>query len=105
LILKHLFVKFLGQQLSYLIIQDLALRKTIPSSLKDEVYESLRCCVCEILEKHSILFHGMVRRFEVNRYHIFSTVADELFEVRYFCDLIDFNDFCLTRFIYIPVIF
>lgn len=71
----------LGQQLSHLLIQELSLQNRIPSSYKDDVYESLASCVCDMLVKHSILFHGMVRRCQVTNYHIFCCIANEIFEV------------------------
>jgi len=70
-----------GQQLSLLLIQELSLQKSISGSYKDDVYESLASCICDMLLKHSILFNGMVRRCHVSHYHIFTCIANEIFEV------------------------
>jgi len=64
-----------------MVIQELVLGNLVPQSARDDVFEALSCCVCEILEKHSILFNGMLRRFEVTDYRVFSSIANELFEV------------------------
>lgn len=73
----------LAHELSCMVIQELALEAPLASSSssRDEVFESLCCCVCEILEKHSILFNGMLNRFEVSNYRVFTSIANELFEV------------------------
>ena len=72
---------YLGQQLAYLIIQELGLNRRIRSGHGDQVFESLYSCVSEILDKHTLLFNGMTRRIEVTHYSMFASVADELFEV------------------------
>ncbi|CAG7816681.1 unnamed protein product [Allacma fusca] len=69
-----------GLQLSYLVVQELALERCIPSSARDEVYESLCNSVYEILDKHLVVFNGMINRIQVTNYFMFSTVANELFE-------------------------
>jgi len=70
-----------AHELCCMVIQELALENPVPSSERDEVFEALCCCVCEILDKHSILFNGMLRRFEVTDFRVFSCIANELFEV------------------------
>ncbi|CAL8113479.1 unnamed protein product [Orchesella dallaii] len=70
-----------GYELCCMVIQELVLENPVSQSLRDDVFESLCCCVCEILDKHSILFNGMLRRFEVTDYRVFYTIANELFEV------------------------
>ncbi|CAL8071598.1 unnamed protein product [Orchesella dallaii] len=68
-------------ELCCMVIQELVLENPVSQSLRDDVFDSICCCVCEILDKHSILFNGMLRRFEVTDYRVFSSIANELFEV------------------------
>lgn len=66
--------------MSLLLIQELSLQNPIPASYKDDVYESLASCICDMLVKHSILFNGMVRRCHVTHYRTFCCIANEIFE-------------------------
>lgn len=80
--LINYFLKTIAHELCCSVIQQLVLESPVPASSKDEVFEALCSCVCEILEKHAILFGGMLRRFEVTDYRVFASIANELFEVK-----------------------
>ncbi|ODN06189.1 Induced myeloid leukemia cell differentiation protein Mcl-1 [Orchesella cincta] len=67
-------------ELCCMVIQELVLENPVPQSARDHVFDALCCCVCEILDKHVILFNGMLRRFEVTDYGVFASIANELFE-------------------------
>jgi len=68
------------QQLSYILIQELALHNSLPRAVKDKVYQSLSSCICEMLVKHDILLSGMARRCDVTTYNVFTCIANEIFE-------------------------
>ena len=86
-----LFDISVGEELSNQVIQKLALNIDVPRIQKDDVYDSLCYCVTQILTKHEILFNGMVNRVDVNEYIVFSSIANELFEVS---DALWISGFC-----------
>lgn len=79
------FIYDTGHQLCYLVIQELAMNRKAPAQLRDDVFLSICHCVSEILEKHAVLFRGMVNRVDVSYYQMFASIAHELFEVRTIC--------------------
>ena len=83
---KDCLLSNIGLELSYSIIEDLALGKEVPSRFKDKVYDSLYSAICEFLNSHPRFFDGLARdRVEGSSVHeAFKQVAHELFDVRVF---------------------
>jgi len=69
-----------GTRLAYWVIQEVGFQKKCPADQTDIVLQTLCSCVKDILQKHVILFNGMVNRIDVHHYHEFTCVANELFE-------------------------
>ena len=66
-----------------MIIRDLALGEPIPFEVRNDVYNSLASSVQAMLEHHSAVFRGMASRITVHNFLEFTSVASELFEVRF----------------------
>lgn len=73
-------VKLKSVKLGEFIISHTLNSNIVPS---DEIEETLLRCTKELINKHSILFKGMMRRININddtAYTAFNTAANELFE-------------------------